>query len=46
MIGLLRSRNGQELDLDLDLDLDQIDSTKRKPSNLVILLRKSLQTPE
>ena len=44
MIGLLRSRNGQELDL--DLDLDQIDSTKRKPSNLVILLRKSLQTPE
>jgi len=28
MIGLLRSRNGQELDL--DLDLDQIDSTKKK----------------
>lgn len=46
MVVLLRSRNGQELDLEIDLDLDQIDSTKRKPSNLVILLRESLQTPE
>jgi len=46
MVGLLRSRNGQELDLELDLDLDQTDSTERKPSNLVILLRKSVQTPE